>query len=152
MTNQGQTLPLFGLLRRESTSDQGLDTKQSEEVWRDPDPTDVLRLRSVGERDGNGVPEGHIRETSASAPPLFDIPICRSAFAHALSRDLAPQHRQMFWGSIRKWPEENRIQRTKHCRIGTNRQRQYAHGGSGKSRALAESSHREAYILRRRID
>ncbi len=117
-----------------------------------PDDTDLFRPVCTRQRRRNTVKKSHIREALALAPPLFDIPICRPAFAKVLTRNLAPQHRQLLRGPIRKRPEQNGIQHAEHCGIGANRQRQCGYGGRRKTGALAESPHGVAYVLRHRFD
>ena len=153
MTDQCQGLPLLGLFGREAASHAGVERQAiRKKLGDDPDGTDVFPSDCASERHRHRVEECHVREALALASPLFDAQICRSAFADALTRNLAPQHCQLVRGSIGKRPEEHRVQHAEHRGIGADREREYGDGADRKAGTLAQGSHRVAYVLRHGFD
>src|SRR5439155_8067622 len=94
------------------------------------------------------VPEGHIRKTLALAPPLFTIPIGRSACAKVLARTLGPQHGQLVRRSIWKRSEKHRVQHAEHGGVDADAERQREHSNSSETGVAAKLAQAEAYILK----
>src|SRR5262245_20485009 len=150
IADQGYALALLGLLGGEHAPLERLNPKHRQEVGGNPGADNPFRAVCVREREGNTVKDRHLRKALALTPPFY-IPVSRSPFPKILIGNFGPQHCQLLWRSIRKGPEQNRVQDAEHCSIGPDRQRQCGYGSRRKTGTVQERPHRVPDVLRRSL-